>query len=54
MAQKALWTVTAATKLKDTCSFGRKVMTNLDSILKSRDKETIAKINKAKVGFLKK
>ena len=30
--------VTAAVKLKDTCSFGRKAMTNcLDSILKSRD-----------------
>ena len=29
--------VTAAMKLKVTCSFGRKVMTNLDSILKSRD-----------------
>ena len=30
--------VTVAMKLKDTCSFlGRKVMTNLDSILKSRD-----------------
>ena len=30
--------VTAAMKLKDTCSFGREAMTNrLDSILKSRD-----------------
>ena len=29
--------VTAAMKLKDACSFGRKVMTNLDSIFKSRD-----------------
>ena len=28
---------TAAMKLKDACSFGRKVMTNLDSILKNRD-----------------
>ena len=36
-AQKALWTVTAATKLKDTCSFGRKAVTNLGSILESRD-----------------
>ena len=26
-----------AMKLKDICSFGRKSMTNLDSILKSRD-----------------
>ena len=29
--------VIAAMKLKDAYSFGRKVMTNLDSILKSRD-----------------
>ena len=29
--------VTAAMKLKDPCSFGRKVMTYLDSIFKSRD-----------------
>ena len=36
-APKSLQLVTAAMKLKDTCSFGRKAMTNLDSILKSRD-----------------
>ena len=29
--------INSAMKLKSTCSFGRKVMTNLDSILKSRD-----------------
>ena len=29
--------VTAAMKLKDACSLGKKAMTNLDSILKSRD-----------------
>ena len=29
--------VTAATKLKDACSLEEKLMTNLDSILKSRD-----------------
>ena len=29
--------VTAAMKLKDACSFGRKAMTNLDSVLKGRD-----------------
>ena len=29
--------VTATMKLKDTCSFGRKAMTNLYSIFKSRD-----------------
>ena len=36
-APKSLWMVTAAMKLKDAFSFKRKVMTNLDSILKSRD-----------------
>ena len=34
---KSLQMVTAAMKLKDACFLGRKVMTNLDSILKSRD-----------------
>ena len=38
LGSKSLQIVTAAMKLKDTCSFGRKAMTNhLDSILKSRD-----------------
>ena len=39
-APKSLQMVTAAMKLKDTCyeeSYGRKAMTNLDSVLKSRD-----------------
>ena len=36
-APKSLQMVTAAMKLKDACSLGSKVMTNLDSILKSRD-----------------
>ena len=36
-APKSLQMMTAAMKLKDTCSFGRKTMTNLDGILKSRD-----------------
>ena len=34
---KSLQMVTAAMKLKDTCSLEDKAMTNLDSILKSRD-----------------
>ena len=34
---KSLQMVIAAMKLKDTLLLGRKVMTNLDSILKSRD-----------------
>ena len=36
-APKSLCTVTAATKLKDAGSLGKKAMTNLDSVLKSRD-----------------
>ena len=36
-APKSLQMVTAAMKLKDACSLGEKAMTNLDSILKSRD-----------------
>ena len=40
--------VTAAMKLKDAYSFGRKVMTNLDSILKSRDITLSTKVCLAK------
>ena len=36
-ASKSLQMVIAAMKLKDALLLGRKVMTNLDSILKSRD-----------------
>ena len=36
-APKSLQMVTAAMKLKDTLLLGRKVMTHLDSIFKSRD-----------------
>ena len=36
-APKSVQMVTAAMKLKDTCSLEEKLMTNLDSILKSRD-----------------
>ena len=36
-APKSLQMVTAAMKLKDTCSLEEKLLTNLDSILKSRD-----------------
>ena len=36
-APKSPQMVIAAMKLKDTLPLGRKVMTNLDSILKSRD-----------------
>ena len=36
-ASKLLQMMTAAMKLKDTCSLGKKAVTNLDSVLKSRD-----------------
>ena len=36
-APKSLQMVIAVMKLKDACSLERKVMTNLDNILKSRD-----------------
>ena len=36
-APKSLRMVTAPMKLKDVCSLEKKAMTNLDSILKSRD-----------------
>ena len=37
LGSKSLQRVTAAMKLKDACSLDRKAMTNLESILKSRD-----------------
>ena len=52
-APKSLQMVTAAMKLKDAYSFGRKVMTNLDSISKSRDivLPTKVRLDKAMVFF---
>ena len=47
-APKSLQMVTAATKLKDTCSLGRKTMNNLDSTLKSRDITLPTKVNLVK------
>ena len=40
--------VTAAMKLKDKCLLGRKVMTNLDRILKSRDITLPTKVRQVK------
>ena len=37
--------ITAAMKLKDSCSWGKKDMTNLDSILKSKDITLPTKVN---------
>ena len=45
-APKSLQMVTAAMKLKD--AFGRKVMTNLDSILKRRDITLSTKVHLVK------
>ena len=47
-ASKSLQMVTAAMKLKDTLFLGRKVMTNLDSILKSRDMALSKKVHLVK------
>ena len=42
---ESLWMVTAATKLKDAyLLLGRKDMTNLDSVLKSRDIPLLTKV----------
>ena len=47
-APKPQQMVTAAMKLKDPYSLGRKVMTNLDSIFKSRDITLPTKIHQVK------
>ena len=46
-APKSLWMMTTAMKLKDTC-LGRKAMTNLDSVLKSRDITLPTKVRRVK------
>ena len=48
-APKSLQMMTAAMKLKDTCSFGRKAMINLDSVLKSKDTTLLTKTHIVKV-----
>ena len=45
---KSLWTVTITTKFKNCVLLGRKAMTNLDSILKSRDITLLTKIHTVK------
>ena len=45
---KSLWTVTAAVKLKKPLLLGRKALTNLDSILKSRDITLLTKVRLVK------
>ena len=48
-APKSLLIVTAAMKFKDTCSWEKKTMTSLDSILKSRDITLLTKVCVVKV-----
>ena len=50
-APKSFQMVIAAMKLKDTYSFGRKVMTNLDSIFKSRDITLPTRVHLVKAVF---
>ena len=47
-APESLQMVTTALKLKDSCSLEEKVMTNLDSILKSRDVTLPTKVHLVK------
>ena len=47
-APKSLQMVTAAMKLKDACSLEEKLMTNLDSIFKSRDITLLTKVHLVK------
>ena len=47
-APKSLQMVTAAIKLKDAYSLGKKAMTNLDSMLKSRDITLLTKVQMVK------
>ena len=48
LGSKITWRVTAATKLKDYLLFGRKTMTNLDRVSKSKDITLPAKVHIAK------
>ena len=48
-APKSQQMVTVAKKLKDACSLEEELMTNLDSILKSRDITLPTKVNLVKV-----
>ena len=50
-APKSLQMVTAAMKLKDACSLGKKAMTNLGRILKSRDITLPTKVHLVKAMF---
>ena len=45
MAPKSLQRVTVATKLKDACSLEEKLVTNPESILKTRDITLLTKVH---------
>ena len=47
-APKSTWTMIATMKLKDALLLGRKAVTNLDSVLKSRDITSPIKVCKVK------
>ena len=47
-AVKSLQMVAAAMKLKDACALGKKAMTSLDSVLKSRDTTLSTKVHLVK------
>ena len=47
-APKSRWTVSAAMKLKDAYSLEKKVMTNLDSVLQSKDISLLTKVHLVK------
>ena len=44
-APKSTWTMIATMKLKDALLLGRKAVTNLDSVLKSRDITLLTKVS---------
>ena len=50
-AVKSLQMVTAAMKLNDACALGKKAMTSLDSIIKSRDITLLTKAHLVKAMF---
>ena len=50
-APKSLQTMTTAMKLKDASTFGRKAMTNLESILKSRGISLLIQVHIVKAIF---
>ena len=48
---KSLQMVTAAMKLNDACALGKKAMTRLGSVIKSRDNTLLTKVHLVKAMF---